>query len=145
MRKFDSYKMKKIYVDERIFENEEEEIKLGYLNINGLIDGNHAEYLNKDRNLLNLDLLVLAETKLNSSMKTSNLSNIFTNWDIIERHDSNDKLKHMGLLMMSPKKFAGKIKEPFKVLEYQSIKRNNQLQIQFIMVKVMPSINAGFL
>ena len=145
MRKFDSYKMKKIYVDERIFENEEEEIKLGYLNINGLLDGNHAEYLNKDRNLLNIDLLVLAETKLNSSMKTSNISNIFTNWDILERHDSNDKLKHMGLLMVTPKKFTGKIKEPFKVLEYQSIKRNNQLQIQFIMVKVMPSINAGFI
>ena len=95
--------------------------------------------------MLNLDLLVLAETKLNISMKTSNLSNILTNWDIIERHDSNDKLKHMGLLMVSPKKFTGKIKEPFKVLEYQSIKRNNQLQIQFIMVKVMPSINVGFI
>ena len=77
MRKFDSYNMKKIYLEERIFENEEKEEKFGYFNINGLLDGNHADYLNEDKNLLNINLLVLAETKLTSGVKTQYLSNIY--------------------------------------------------------------------
>ena len=40
------------------------EIKTGYLNINGLREADHAVYLNNDKHLLNLDLLVIAETKL---------------------------------------------------------------------------------
>ena len=50
MRKFNSYRFKKIYLDEHIFENEISEVKTGYLNINGLLDGGHAEYLNEDTN-----------------------------------------------------------------------------------------------
>ena len=38
MRKFRQYKSKKIYLDERIFETNCDEIKVGYLNINGLLD-----------------------------------------------------------------------------------------------------------
>ena len=63
MRKFRQYKFKQIYLDERIFEIDGDEIKVGYLNINGLLDGGHAEYLNADLNLLSLDILLLAETK----------------------------------------------------------------------------------
>ena len=71
MRKFSSYKFKKIYLDEKIFEEQDSEVKIGYLNINGLLDGGHAEYLNEDKNLLNLDLLTLAETKLEKSVTSS--------------------------------------------------------------------------
>ena len=71
MRKFNSHKFKKIYLDENIFENGKTEVKVGYLNINGLIDGGHAEYLNEDKNLINLDLLCLAETKLDQSVSSS--------------------------------------------------------------------------
>ena len=53
MRKFRQYKFKKIYLEEKIFELEDDEVKIGYLNINGLMEGGHAEYLNADRNLLN--------------------------------------------------------------------------------------------
>ena len=48
MRKFNSYQFKKIYLDQNIFENNQSEVKAGYLNINGLMDGGHAEYLNED-------------------------------------------------------------------------------------------------
>ena len=51
MRKFRKYIFKKIYLDEPIFEIEGNEIKAGYLNINGLMEGGHAEYLNTDLNL----------------------------------------------------------------------------------------------
>ena len=53
MIKHSSYKFKKIYLNNDIFEDVQNEIKVGYLNINGLLDGNHAEYLNADKNLLN--------------------------------------------------------------------------------------------
>ena len=65
MRKYRKYTCKKIYLDEKIFKVENSEIKIGYLNINGLDDGSHAFYLNADHNLRYLDFLVLAETKLN--------------------------------------------------------------------------------
>ena len=62
MRQFNKYNMKKIYLQDKIFNNEESELKFGFLNINGLLDGNHAEYLNEDKNLINLDILALGET-----------------------------------------------------------------------------------
>ena len=68
MRRFKCYTFKKVYLDEQIFDNDNE-TKIGYLNINGLLDGYHAEYLNKDYNLLNLHLLVLAETHLTGKVK----------------------------------------------------------------------------
>ena len=68
MIKLRSYSYKKIYLKNQIFEEYGREVKIGYLNVNGLIDGNHAEYIDKDRNLLQLDILVLAETKLSKSI-----------------------------------------------------------------------------
>ena len=71
MRKFNTYYFKKIYVDQQIFVTDEEEIKAGYLNINGLIDGGHVDYLNKDKNLRNLHVLIISETKLNNEITSS--------------------------------------------------------------------------
>ena len=62
-----------MYLDEKVFKIDNGEIKLGYLNINGLDGGYHAEYLDADHNLQNLDILVLAETKLDQNMKSDQL------------------------------------------------------------------------
>jgi hypothetical protein len=91
MRKFSAYQFKKIYINEEIFIHNEMEIKAGYLNINGLMDGGHAEYFNEDKNLKHLHLLVLSETKLDSSISTSQIENVLTNWCIIKRDDANDE------------------------------------------------------
>ena len=56
MRDHYPYTMKKRYLREDIFT--EESVKVGYLNINGLMSGYHAEYVNGDYNLQNLDILV---------------------------------------------------------------------------------------
>ena len=61
MRKFKPYQFKKKYIFDNIFEDNND-IKLGYFNIRGLCESNHAEYLDNDKNLLNLDFLVIAET-----------------------------------------------------------------------------------
>ena len=79
MKKFSPYKFKKIYLDDYIFKYNDQELKIGYLNINGLVDGNHIEYLNADHNLCNLDVIILAETKLDMHCKTSSLTNILDN------------------------------------------------------------------
>ena len=70
--------MKKIYLDERIYENPDNEIKVGYLNMNGLLAGNHGSYLNSDHNLKCLDILVLAETKLDKSCTTDEVSEVLS-------------------------------------------------------------------
>ena len=51
MRKFKQYIMKKIYLDEEIFIDVDNEVKVGYLNINGVGSESHSHYLNNDYNL----------------------------------------------------------------------------------------------
>ena len=75
MIKFRSYEYKKIYLDQRVFTMENSEMKIGYLNINGLFEGNHCEYFNADRNLMNLDIIVLSETKLNKDQSDKSIEN----------------------------------------------------------------------
>ena len=56
MIKYRRYNFKKTYLDQKIFDHDDLELKIGYLNINGLMDGNHVQYLNEDKNLSSLDL-----------------------------------------------------------------------------------------
>ena len=103
MKKFKQYQFKKIYLDEEIFKMKNSEIKVGYLNINGLLDGNHAEYINSDHNLKNLDILVIAETKLSKDYEDELITNTLQKWNIFNRYDSNDGIKHMGLMLLTSK------------------------------------------
>ena len=49
--KFRQYEFKKIFLDETIFSECDQECKIGYLNINGLKEGNHIKYFNEDKNI----------------------------------------------------------------------------------------------
>ncbi|HIF60881.1 MAG TPA: hypothetical protein EYQ26_15580 [Rhodospirillales bacterium] len=98
MRDHYPYIMKKRYLREDIFT--EESVKVGYLNINGLLTGYHAEYVNGDYNLQNLDLLALAETHLTKDIATETIQNIMTNWEILDRLDARDGKHHMGILLL---------------------------------------------
>ena len=134
MRKFRPYKLKKIYLDEEIFRIKEDEIKLGYLNINGLCDGQHAEYLNADLNLLSLDILVLSETKLVNENKSDQIETKLNNWRIIGRYDSEDGSKHMGMMLLVSKK--SKVANFMKDITHQTAKREDNLQIQGLVVRM---------
>ena len=70
MRKFKPYQSKKTYIFDKIFEDDEDELKIGYFNIHGFLSSNHCEYLDNDLNLSYLDFLIVAETWL-----TDNTSN----------------------------------------------------------------------
>ncbi|MCS5579593.1 MAG: hypothetical protein NZ837_03545, partial [Gammaproteobacteria bacterium] len=92
------YTMKKRYLREDIFT--EESVKVGYLNINGLMSGYHAEYVNGDYNLQNLDLLALAETHLTKDIANETIEKIMTNWKILDRLDAKDGKHHMGIILL---------------------------------------------
>ena len=64
MRNNQPYKFKKTYLDERVFKLDHKDLKIGYLNVNGLCDLLHVDYIIVDKNLLNLDLLCLSDTRL---------------------------------------------------------------------------------
>ena len=143
MIKHRSYNFKKIFLDHKVFKTDEKEIKTGYLNINGLLDGGHAQYLNNDKNLSNLDFLVLAETKLDVNCSGQKIENYLDNWNILARYDSNDERKHMGLLLISNKK--SKFPSQVENICHKSAKRNGQNQIEGLIVKISSGLTFGFL
>ena len=87
MLKFRQYKFKKTFLNDEIFVNAANELKVGYLNINGLLDSNHIHYLNSDKNLCDLDILVLAETKLTGN-EVTDIKKELSNWIVIGGYDS---------------------------------------------------------
>ena len=66
------YQFSKTYLKTRIWENESE-LKIGYLNINGLY--HNLNNLDKDSNLSNLDFICIAETKLGPMVDTEAINN----------------------------------------------------------------------
>ena len=103
MQMFKKYVTHKTYLDEKIYKKDNEEVKIGYLNINGLTHAHHGEYLNEDKNLLNLDILALSETKLKKETNEG-ISNLLSNWKILIRKDSEDNEIHMGMVVLISKK-----------------------------------------
>ena len=108
-----------------------------------MIEGNHAEYLNQDHNLKNLDLLVLAETKLCESSQTSELSTQLSNWNIIKRYDAGDGSKHMGLMVLVGKNSL-LIGQSVAITHLPAM-RNGKLQIQGIIVALKNDLKCGFI
>ena len=141
MIKFRSYQFKKVYLDEQIFQEPGSEIKVGYLNINGLLDGNHDHYLNADKNLISLDFIVLAETKLSKEAATNDIAGTLSNWKIVARYDSEDQRKHMGLILLSSRtsKFNGQVS-----ITHQTAKRDGHLQIEGIIMRLKCDLKFGF-
>ena len=102
MRLETPYIFKKTYLDEQIFEFDEDDLKIGYFNINCLRDSLHGEYVNSDKNLLNLDLLCLSDTRLTEAVTNEEVQLLFTNWKVVHRQDCDDGREHMGMLFLIP-------------------------------------------
>ena len=66
-----------------------------------------------------------------------------TNWNIIRREDSNDEVKHMGLILLAPK--GSNIMNFLTSLRYQKALRNNKLQVEGLIVRLTNEVNIGFL
>ena len=143
MIKYRSYDFKKIYLDQKIFHKNDSEIRLGYLNINGLIDGNHCHYFNCDKNLISLDIIVLAETKLDAKHTDQFIKEELSNWILKGRYDAEDQRKHMGLLLLISKK--SKYQDQIQSLTIQTLKRDENLQIQGLIVRLLNDLKIGFI
>ena len=129
LRALRPFSKSKVYLYEEIFVPSSE-LKVGYLNINNLLDSLHGQYLNADKNLAHLDLLCLAETHLLPSTSDDSLSLVLTNYEILARFDSNDNKKHLGLLLLRSRlsKLTLQIDQVSKI----SLMRQGQLQCQVI-------------
>ena len=103
METFSPYITKKIYLEEEIFLKGTNEIKIGYINTNDIFASKSISYLNNNSNLLNLDLLTVSDTRLTQDVSDVELGNLLSNWNILCRLDSFDKIKHMGMILLHSK------------------------------------------
>ena len=93
-----AYQCVNTYLQDQIFDEGSTEVKLGYLNINSLV--NKVKDVDNDKNLCECDVLVLSETRL---PKKSPIN--LENWKIskFDLEDKNSKAPHMGLAMLIKK------------------------------------------
>ena len=112
-------------MSDQVFKETNKEVKLGYFNMRGFQESNHAEYLDNDKNLLGLYLLVVAETWLSDKTTNRVIQNKLKNWKIIKRLDATDNKKHMGLMLLVPNNL-NKYDELVFGLDYVQGLRNNE-------------------
>ena len=145
---FKNYRFFKTYLDEQIYVNQGNELKIGYLNINGLTHAHHGDYLNQDKNLSKLDILALSETKLKKETNKQ-IADLLSNWIVMERQDSDDNEIHMGMLILISKN--SNLREDqisLKEIKMWSKNVNNKIfnHMQLITIKVKDYLlNISFL
>ena len=102
MEIFTPYTFKRVYCDQDIFDGESvpKEIKLGYINTNNLLSGHSVLFLNSNSNILSLDILVVADTRLTDDTTSDGLDSLLTNWNVIDRLDAVDGRQHMGMIVL---------------------------------------------
>ena len=149
------YIFKKLYLSDEIFDEPAKEMKIGYVNINELYTGMSDTFLNNDENLLNLDILAVADTRLEDKQTTDELKRRLSNWNILCRFDANDGRKHMGLLLLQSKsstrleikketieckKWTEEQKGNVLVFAQHILLSIKDLQISFIYIRETPSM-----
>ena len=141
------YNFKKICLDIPIFKDPEDELKIGYININSVLEGQSDELLNQDENLLALDFLVVADTRLTKKTKTEQLCGKFSNWRILKRFDADDGIDHMGLMLLSSSKSKKEklIVNLFKKQWQKPKGSKNMICAQLLSVKFTNGHQVGFI
>merc|ERR1711889_16535 len=76
------------------------EIKMSYLNINGLVDSDHLECLRSDINLMSSDIICIAETKL---CQGENIDVSLKDFNIVTQMDNQQGKKSMGMIIYKRK------------------------------------------
>ena len=151
MRKFQKYIFKKVYLSDKIFQKSDQELKAGYLNTRNLTAKLHAEYINADKNLQCLDILVIAETWLTEKDDDYKVAKDLDNFNILARFDANDSSKHCGLLALSSKSSKFNF-EGIEIKCFQEFKENKthmqglnlllsnlELKLSFLYIRETPT------
>ena len=128
------YKFFKSYLKDKCFMLDHSDTKVGYLNVNDLKDAMHSDYVDVDKNLLNLDMLCLSDTRLTFK---DDISKLFTNWEILVRYDCSDGRKHMGLLLLAPKRTCKIVANSnMTILPLTELRsRNGEVRVQVLSVE----------
>ena len=130
------YQFKKVCLDTQISEDPSNEIKLGYININSLYEGMSDKFINEDKNLLNLDFLVISDTRLTRKDTDVDLKGRLSNWNVIGRFDSEDGRKHMGMVLLQS--VHSSIGSEFSMKTYfKKVEGNNLVFAQVITLKLL--------
>lgn len=132
MKLFKPYNFKKVYNNDNIFTDDTNEIKLGYVNINSILTGHSSNFLNEDENLLALNFLAVADTRLSTEVEDNVLNEHLSNWSVKARYDSKDSMDHMGLVLLKSKRST--IREEPSKIEEMSFSKNGCTQIQMLLV-----------
>ena len=126
MRKFKPYLFKKIYIFDQIFNDNTDDLKIAYLNINGFMRSNHAQYLDFDHNLLSVDYLALSETWLNKEFSNKDVQRKLNNWKLVSRIDASDNEQHMGLLLLVPATKMNVMERLYNIDNFEGYKTNTK-------------------
>ena len=143
MKIFKNHVFMKTHNTTNIFISKENELKIGYINVNDLLASRSSKFINKDKNCLALDYLVISDTRLSRSVSNEELHEELSNWIVVARYDAEDEVKHMGIMMLKSKQ---SIKENVKYISEQKYTKRNVTQIQ-VLFATFPEfgVNAGFL
>ena len=117
------YTFKKICLDTQIFVNEEEELKIGYININSLLTSKSDLFINNDRNLLKLYFLCIADTRLTQNDMKMEIDGQLSNGKVLCRFDvieTSGKI-HMGLLQLQSKASFNDVKRINETTKHSKI------------------------
>ena len=90
--------------------------------------------MNENLNLLALDVLIVADTRLGNETDEIVLEEKLSNWVVDARFDSEDKIKHMGMLVLKSKKLDHKGMK-LKITE-KSYWRRHYVHMQVVFVSV---------
>lgn len=109
------HKFLKRFLNQPCFENSDSESKISYLNINGLTS--HQEDISMDRNLINSDVICIAETKSKERQQSLDIPG-FDCIAVLEPANENSG----GMILLCKQE----IKHSLKVIEKQHIQFGSQ-------------------
>ena len=139
MKLTDPYSFKKVTLDKEIFELTNEETKIGYININSLKDSMSLKFINEDVNLLNLDYLAIADTRLTEE---DEVLRELSNWNVLCKFDTKDKVRHMGMLLLQSKGSFSKHGDILKNKWMKEVSGRHMVFAQIITLKLTKSIKS---
>ena len=88
--------------------------------------------MNGDANLLAIDFLVVADSRLGEESDPILIEQKLSNWEVKARFDSADKLKHMGMLVLKSKQ---SLLQDFKLnIEEKMFYRKHYLHLQILKI-----------
>lgn len=115
------------------------ELKVSYLNVNGLLDADHILDLRADMNLMNSDIICISETKVSKDFPDIVIS--IDEFSVVERIDSVGQECSMGMALYKRASFKGELQVMGKSRSERKVEMISVLinGVHFLFAYVHPS------